>query len=143
MPYPPLLSGKTPAEYRSYFEAAYCRGPIETFDGIKVRFRKRDFNHCFFESVKTQDDTFSRVRAERLLWMGPALQDADAEIHVGWDNRRKQPAPNRRVVLVKGNYVVVIRLSSPAEANFVTAFLADVRAVSKIRGNPLWPRKNR
>jgi len=136
--YPPLLKDKTPSEYRSFFEANYCRGPITTFDGIEVRFRKRDFNHCFFESVREKDDTFSPQRAERLLWIKAALQDSAAEIYVGWNSQKKRPAENRRVAIVMGNYVVIVALTGGRTADFVTAFVAGDRALRNIRTNPKW-----
>lgn len=48
MPYPPLVSYNSVDEYRGHFERIYCRGVITTFDGIPVRFQKRDFDHAFF-----------------------------------------------------------------------------------------------
>jgi hypothetical protein len=136
--YPPLLKDKSAAEYRSLFESNYCRGPIETFDGIMVRFRKRDFNHCFFESRKTRDDTFSIKRAERLLWIKAALKEPLAELHVGWDNKKKRAMPKRRVAIVLGDYVVVIEMTNRNTADFITAFIADEVALMKIRSNPKW-----
>jgi len=141
--YPPLLKLKAPAEYRSIFETNYCREAITTFDSIEVRFRKRDFNHCFFESVKSKDDTFSFKRAERMLWIKAALQDKNAEMHVGWNNVKKKPAKNRRVAIVMGDYVVVIALKGQNKADFVTAFVANSTALRNIRTNPLWTQKNR
>jgi len=55
MSYPPLLSYQTIGEYRAHFERVYCQGPIVTFDGIAVRFRKEDFDHAFFESKNAKD----------------------------------------------------------------------------------------
>jgi hypothetical protein len=136
--YPPLLKSKTAAEYRSYYESNYCRCPIKTFDGIEVRFRKRDFNHCFFESVETKDDTFSIERAERLLWIKAALQDSSAELYIGWDNRKKKLTDGRRVAIVFGNYVVIIVLTGKLKADFVTAFIAGDSSLSKIRNSPKW-----
>ncbi len=138
MEYPALLKGKSAAEYRSAFENNYCRGPLQTFDGIKVRFRRKNFNHCFFKSVNTKDDTFSVRRAERLLWIKSVLQDPDAELRVGWDNRKKMPAINRRVAIVKHDYVVIIQITGEKKADFITAFIADDRALKMIRTNPLW-----
>ena len=83
---------------------------MQTFDGIEVRFRKQHFDHCFFESVVTKDDTFSQRRAERIDWIKAALEDPNAELWVGWDNKRKRPANDRRVVIVVQNYVVIIRV---------------------------------
>lgn len=138
MPYPPLVNYGTEQEYRSHFERVYCQGTISTFDGIEVRFRRRMFDHCFFESVVTKDDTFSPRRAERIDWIVATLQDASAELRVGWDNQKKIPAKNRRVAIVKGIYVVVIRLKGNGKAEFVTAFVAGQRAINLIKTNPLW-----
>lgn len=139
MDYPPLLPDKTPDEYRAFFETIYCRGPVLTFDWIEVRFRKKDFNHCFFESVNTKDDTFSPKRAERLLWIKAALQDPDSERYIGWDRTKKTYDKSRRVALVKDNYVVVIILTSQLQADFVTAFIADSeRTLKMIKKGPLW-----
>ena len=139
MSYPPMLNGKTPAEYRTFFEAMYCRNPIQTFDRIEVRFRKRDFNHCFFESVKSKDDTFSLPRAERLLWIKAALQDPDSEKYIGWDRHKKRYDKNRRVTLVQKDYVVVIVLLGNQKAEFITAYVADTpTTLAKIRSSPKW-----
>lgn len=138
MEYPTLLKDKAAAEYRSFFESNYCRGPIETFDKVQVRFRKRDFNHCFFESIETNDDTFSIKRAERLLWIKAALQDPTAELYVGWDNKKKRAAPKRRVAIVLGDYVVIIEMTNHNTADFITAFIANKVALMKIRSNPKW-----
>ena len=136
MTYPPLLQGENEAQYRSSFEKTYCRGPITTFDGIEVRFRKQDFDHCFFESESAKDDTFSAKRAERLWWIRAALQDAGAELYVGWDNKRKCLVQNRRVAIVVLNYVVIIRFTGTKRAAFVTAFVAGKVTLMKIRRGP-------
>ena len=139
MDYPSLLQGKRPDEYRTFFESTYCRRPVQTFDGIEVRFRRRDFNHCFFESVKTKDDTFSFIRAERLLWIKAALQDPDSDRFVGWNAKKKRHDENRKVTLVKGNFVVIIVLTGNQKADFVTAFVADSeKTLRKIRSGPRW-----
>lgn len=137
MAYPPLVYYEKEKEYRAHFERVYCQGPIQTFDKITVRFRKRDFDHCFFESVHTKDDTFSIRRAERIDWIKVALEDTNAEHRVGWDNVRKRPFTDRRVAIVMGNYVVIIRIRDP-KADFVTAYVADGGTIGKIRTNPQW-----
>lgn len=137
MAYPPLVHYQTEQEYRDHFERVYCRGTIQTFDGIEVRFQRRMFDHCFFESVNTKDDTFSIVRSERVDWIKVALEDPNAEHRVGWDNVRKRAATNRRVAIVMGNYVVIIRIRG-SKADFVTAYVATGGAIGKIRTNPLW-----
>ena len=145
MNYPPLLKWATTAEYRDHFEIIYCRGPIIAFDGIKVRFRKRDFNHSFFESSRRdgKKDVFSPKRAERMDWIKTALQDANADRYLGWKKNRRSYTRSRRVTVVMENYVVVINITGPAKADFVTAFVADTpvspgepSTLDKIKSSP-------
>jgi hypothetical protein len=152
MSYPPLLKLATAAECRSHYENIYCRAPIVTFDGIAVRFRKSDFNHCFFESSRRDStkDLFSAKRAERMDWIEAALKDANAELYCGWDKKRRRYDRSRRVAVVMGDYVVIIALTSPTTAIFVTAFVADTPAcagrpstIDQIRKGPKWTQKNR
>lgn len=139
MSYPPLVNYQTELEYRSHFEQSYCQGPIVTFDGIAVRFRKDDFDHAFFESVHAKDDTFSTLRAERIDWIKAALLDPQSERYVGWDNKRKRYDGKRRVTVVMGNFVVIIALHQRDKARFITAYVADSgRTISKIRQSPKW-----
>ena len=139
--YPPLLKLADEAAYRARFEALYCLGTIAAFDGIQVRFRKTDFDHCFFESSQRNrvKDIFSPPRAERLEWMLVALQDVAAERFVGWDRDTKTYDKHRRVTLVCGNYVVVIALTGKKQAKFVTAYVADtLKSLHKIKASPKW-----
>jgi hypothetical protein len=125
MEYPPLVRYDSAVKYRQHFENIYCRKPIPTFDGIQVRFRKRDFNHCFFDSIKSKDDTFSQLRAERIDWIKATLEDPSSDLHVGWDKKKKRYDSRRRVAIVMNNYVVVIAMKKSLKADFCTAFLAD------------------
>ena len=145
MVYPPLLQLAGEAAYRARYEAVYCVGPVMTFDGIAVRFRKRTFDHCFFESSRRDGvkDRFSLKRAERIDWIKAALEDPHSERYAGWDNKRKRYDARRRVTLVMGNYVVVIALKGGRRADFITAYVADTPArpgqlstVDKIRRGP-------
>lgn len=140
MPYPPLLNLNSSAEYRTHFENIYCRRPLTTFDGINVRFRKSDFNHCFFESTNRDGskDAFSTQRAERMDWIKSTLEDASAELFEGWDRKKKQYDGTRRVAVVQANYVVIIAIMRPKEAKFITAYFADGATISKIRSGPIW-----
>ena len=139
MPYPPLIHYETEAQYRSHFERVYCLKEIVTFDGIAVRFKKNDFEHAFYESSSTKDDTFSHGRAQRIDWIKAALEDPKSERYLGWDNKRKRYDRRRRVALVMGNYVVVIGINSKGKGRFITAFVADSsRTVHMIRQNPAW-----
>ncbi len=142
MAYPPLVYYQTELEYRQHFERVYCRGTIQTFDGVNVRFRKEMFDHCFFESVNSPDDTFSIRRANRIDWINAALQDTGSELRLGWNNKKKRAANDRRVAIVVGNYVVIIRVRG-TRADFVTAFVATGGTIGKIQMNPLWTQKNR
>jgi hypothetical protein len=143
--YPPLVEYPAQDDYRAHFEQAYCRGTVTTFDGIAVRFRKKHFDHAFFErSVRRSGakDTFSIERARRIAWIGTALADPDAELFIGWDSLHKRDAPGRRVALVCENFVVVIAIIDEDHANFVTAFVADTEAsLDRIRRGARWPRK--
>jgi hypothetical protein len=139
VPYPALVKYPSIGEYRKHYERVYCQGPVVTFDGIPVRFRKNTFDHAFFESTHSKDDTFSKKRAERIDWIKAALEDPHSERYVGWDNRRKRYDRRRRVTVVMGDYVVVIELTRKDTALFRTAFVADSgRTLNLIRQSPCW-----
>lgn len=144
MPYPPLVVYPTEDEYRLHFEKIYCKGPVDTFDAIPVRFKKQDFDHAFYESVVKKDDTFSTKRAQRINWIKAALEDPASERYVGWDNKKKRHDNGRRVALVMTNYVVIISINKNLKGRFITAFVADTgRTLKMIRKNPKWTKKNR
>jgi len=139
MPYPPLVYYKTEFEYRTHFEQVYCRCKIMTFDGIPVAFKKDDFDHAFYESMAAKDDTFSQKRAQRIDWIKAALDDPDSERYQGWDSKKKRCDKRRRVLVVMGNYVVIIGISRKGMGRFITAFVADSgRTLKMIRQNPKW-----
>ncbi|TAE90747.1 MAG: hypothetical protein EAZ81_08905 [Verrucomicrobia bacterium] len=128
-------------DYRAHFVRVYCSGPINTHDGIAVRFRRDQFDHCFYESTRRNGikDQFSGVRAERIDWIKATLEDPSACQLAGWDAQKRRYDHNRRVALVKGNYVVVISLKSKTTANFVTAYLMDTPAsLQKLTKAPKW-----
>jgi len=134
-----LVSYATEAEYRAHFEATYCQGPVPTFDGYNVRFRKADFDHCFFESSLRNrvKDTFSLPRAERINWIAETLADASAQLKAGWDRDSRRYRKDRRVALVKGNYVVIIALKGGKLADFVTAYVMDTpESLKKLKALP-------
>ena len=143
MEYPPLLILPHEAAYRVHFETAYCCGPLETFDGIRVWFRADKFDHDFFESSQRNGvkDLFSKVRAERMNWIKATLRDPSAVLKQGWIKREKRYDPLRRVALVKGSYIVVIGLQvgNPRKATFVTAYMADTPwTLAQIQAAPPW-----
>ena len=83
---PPLLNLADEAAYRGHFERSCCGGNIATHDGIRVYFRRQDFDHAFFESSgrRVENDVFSLVRAQRMDWIVAALADPAAACFQGW-----------------------------------------------------------
>ena len=141
MEYPPFIYYETQTEYEDHFNKIYCRGPIDTFDGIRVRFRKSDFYHCFFESSKRNKikDKFSIKRAEKIDWIKATLQDYNADLRVGWDSESKNYKLNRRVAIVRGSYVVIVQIKNDMkEAKFITAFIAENDSLQRILSGPKW-----
>jgi hypothetical protein len=141
MAMPPLKTFDTELECGLHYKQVYCAGPIPTFDGIMVRFDRRDFLHLFFESSKRDGnkDSFSTRRAERIDWIKAALQDPEAELFQRYDNKRKVCRPDRRVCVVSGDYVVIIVLTAAKKAKIVTAFVIDDPEVLKsLKASPKW-----
>ena len=147
MTYPPLVKYENPDQYQRHYERVYCRGPITTCDNIQVRFHKNQFHHCFYESGHRDavKDVFSALRAQRIDWIKAALQDCNAEMFVGWDAKKRRYVNDRRVAVVKDNYVVIIGLTGKTSAKFITAFVADSQStIDRIRKGPKWQaQKNR
>lgn len=145
MALPPLLHYETPTEYRVHYERVYCRGNIQTFDGIRVYFSASKFGHAFYESSLWDGykDVFSKVRAQRIDWIKATLEHPDAALFEGWDKVSRQYDAKRRVAVVYEDFVVVIamRLKSDGslKANFVTCYQAD-NSIKKIRSSPQWSR---
>ncbi len=141
--FPPLLILSNEIAYEAHFKNKYCRGPVETFDGIQVWFRPDKFQHDFFESSQRNGlkDRFSPKRAERMDWIEATLKDPLAVLKQGWIKSEQRYDPMRRVAIVKGNYIVVIGINvrNPKKANFITAYLADTpRTFNQIQGAPSW-----
>lgn len=143
MPPPAKVKYVTVAEYRQHFQRMYCNGAIVTFDGIAVRFRKEDFDHCMFESSQRDGvkDQFSQERSERIDWIKATLESPEAELYQGWDGKRKCYLADRRVSVVYEEFVVIIQLlrafSETRRARFITAYLAD-NNIARIRRGPKW-----
>ena len=87
MALPPLVNYASVAEYRSHYERVYCRGNIQTFDGIRVFFGTNQFGHMFYESTARdgRKDAFSSVRAQRIDWIKSTLEHPNADLFAGWD----------------------------------------------------------
>jgi hypothetical protein len=145
MAYSALLALADEAAYRVHFKKEYCeKGSKTTLGGLVVKFRERHFDHAFFEAAgRKQGDksVFSTTRAQRMNWVAEALMDPKADLHEGYDNKKKCACPNRRVSISNGNFVVVTEVEKNGEATFVTAFIATPTALAKIRSNPKWSGK--
>ena len=139
---PALVHYATEAEYRRHYETYYCHAVIQTFDGLRVFFPRQQFDDAFFESANRQardKSVFSRQRAERIDWIGAGLQDRAAELYAGWDRNKKRIDRERRVTLIYGNYVVVLKVNlKKSSATFITAYVASASTLAKIRRQPRW-----
>ena len=112
-------------ELRKIWKEVYCENDITTFYNVKVRFYEDMFDHVFFESAyKYQKDKsiLSYNRLEKIYWIKDTLKDKDAILKKGWDSKNKEYFKDRRVAIVKGNYVVIIRFTGLLKAKFVTAY---------------------
>ena len=65
------------------------------------------------------------------------LADKNAKMFVGYDSKTKSYTRNKRVSVVKGNYVVVIQFYKDNHARFITAYVAD-KSIDKITKGPEW-----
>lgn len=145
MALPALVHYDTPTEYRLHYERVYCRGNIQTFDGIRVYFSTSKFGHAFYESSACNGykDVFSKVRAQRIDWIKATLEHPEAALFGGWDKSSRQYDATRRVAVVYEEFVVVIamrlKLDGSLKANFVTCYQAD-NSMKKIRSSPQWSR---
>lgn len=139
---PPLLPGKTEAEYRHLFEETYCRKPIYTYDGICIFFRKEVFLHAFYESTRFKKDAYlSLERTQRVLHIKNVLQSNNSGRYQGWNSKDKIVDPTRMVAVTLDDFVVVLRMYLNSTGNlcgqFVTCYLAD-NSIDKIRRSPIW-----
>jgi len=79
----------------------------------------------FFESndrEKKDKSILSLNRLEKIYWIKDVLQDNTAILKKGWNNTDKEYYKDRRVAIVKGNYVVIIRFTALLKAKLVTAY---------------------
>lgn len=145
MALPPLVRYATVAEYHTHYERVYCRGNIQTFDGIRVYFAASKFGHMFYESTARdgRKDAFSPVRAQRIDWIKSTLEHPQAALYEGWDKAARAYDSTRRVAVVYEDFVVVVAMGlkrdGSLKANFVTCYQAD-NSIGKIRASPMWSR---
>jgi hypothetical protein len=112
-------------ELRLIWKTEYCMNPIITFDDVLVKFYEDMFDHAFYESSsrKSKDKSIlSLNRLEKMLWIKDTLQDETAILKKGWDSKTKTYFKDRRVAIIKNNYVVIIRFTGMLTAKFVTAY---------------------
>jgi hypothetical protein len=117
----------TEEELRRIWYVEYCNKEIYTFDNIQVKFYEDMFNHVFYESANriTKDKSIlSLNRLQKIYWIKDVLQDPDAILKKGWNKKNKKYFTNRRVAIVKGNYVVIIRFTG-----FLKAKQIDYHAI--------------
>ena len=130
------------AEYKEHYIERYCLRPVTTFDGYRVTFKWDMFYHAFYKSTQKDrmKDEFDPERAKRMDWIKDVLEDAKADLRVGYDNKKQKILPNSRVAIVVKNYIVVIRITdwSNKRAMFVTAFIATEEGLRKILTSKKW-----
>ncbi len=113
---------------REQWKNVYCTQNIKTFDGVLVKFYEDMFDHCFYESssrIEKDKSILSLNRLEKMLWIKDTLEDNNAILKKGWNTKRKEYYENRRVAIVKGNYVVIIMFTGLMKAKFITAYEKD------------------
>ena len=111
---PHLIKEDLEAKMRKLWHEEYCVKPIITFDNVIVHFYDDMFDHCFFESynrVEKDKSILSLNRLEKMLWIKDTLHD-----------KEKKYYSDRRVAIVKQNYVVIIRFTGYLKAKLVTAY---------------------
>ena len=122
---PQLLSE---VDLRKIWRDEYCEQDIFTFDKVQVKFYEDMFDHAFFESanrVEKDKSILSLNRLEKIHWIKETLHDKDAILKKGWDTKNKVYFEDRRVAIVKENYVVIIRFTGLLKAKFITAYEKD------------------
>lgn len=137
------------AELRQLWKDEYCdkAKPISTTDNVLVSFFEDMFDHCFYESYNRKErdkSILSYNRLEKMLWIKATLTDPDSLLKQGWDRDSKTHDNSRRLAMIKGNYVVIIRFTGFLKAKFVTAYeLQEDQNIKKIVESPDWVRDGR
>ena len=141
------ISCYTEESLRALWHEHYVSKQIYTHDGIEVSFFDSNFDHAFFESSgrnvskrnKLHKNILSKQRLQRMLWIKDVLRDKNAKMVVGYDSKERKYDKNKRVAIVKDNYVVVIQFCKKdrKHAIFITAYVADV-SIEKILQSPSW-----
>lgn len=112
---------------------------INTKDGIRIRFRKNHFYHAFFESNRSNKDTFSLARASRMPDVLSILQSPSSEFRCGWDNKTRKHSASKRVAFHPPDPFVVVVLirrnkkTGELEGEFITCYPANPRFLRSVR----------
>ncbi|MDP4268178.1 MAG: hypothetical protein Q8880_12165 [Bacteroidota bacterium] len=124
-------------ELRKIWKEEYCEKDIYTFDNVIVEFHENQFDHLFYESysrIKKDKSILSLNRLEKILWIKDVLQDNTAILKKGWDNIKKVYYEDRRVAIVKNNYIVIICFTGLLKATIVSAY--EKNDITKIINSP-------
>ena len=122
-----------------------CKQEIRTQDGYRVKIRPNHFKHAFYEADgKTKRGRFSFYRAKHIDWIQPTLEHP-IKCHQGWDYKKRQVLPSRRVAYRYQTFIVIIefrrnRQTKNIMAEFITCFDAH-RSFTKISRQPAWNAK--
>lgn len=131
-------------ELRALWASVYCdpSKPIFTFNSIRVRFHVEMFDHAFYESYNRRErdkSILSLNRCQKMLWIKDTLEDPSACLKQGWDRDKKKYVKERRVALVKNNYIVIIQLVRNREARFISAYeINEPENLNRILASPDW-----
>lgn len=115
-------------ELRGIWKEKYCDNDIITFDNVTIKCYEDMFDHIFFESLDRKEKDKSIIsfnRLEKIYWIKDTLEDNSAILKKGWDTKNKEYYKDRRVAIVKGNYVVIIRFTGYLKAKITTAYEKD------------------
>jgi hypothetical protein len=124
-------------ELRKIWHTEYSCQSIYTFDKVLVKCYDDMFDHIFYESSSRKiknKEILSYNRLEKIYWIKETLLAPDAILKQGWDSKKKSYYKDRRIAIVKGNFVVVIRFTGLLKAKLVTAY--EKEDISKILSSP-------
>jgi hypothetical protein len=113
---------------------------IRDWDGARVRFSVRDFEHAFTDNPNfrfgagVHTFSLSKQRARRVLWIREVLTASAGTIEKRIEYRQTSRGRRRRVVLhvVEESYVVVLGDRAEGDKQFITAFHAGKNYREKV-----------
>ena len=140
--------------YRKVFIETYVRdadgNEIKLYDwnGVRVHFNARSFDHAFSESsdyrfgTGDHDVPFSKRRARCILWIKEVLAVTAGTVE-RWNQTRRDSrgrSRQRRVLLVvEEQYVIVLQVrNKDQELEFITAFVANEGYIRDMKTKSGW-----